>query len=68
MKTPHKCPVCGGSGIVPNGFYNQTLSQWSTTSMTPDVCQNFSGTGVMWNGEYYVPIPDFILEQLKKNK
>ena len=25
--SPYRCPVCDGSGVVPNGFYNQTSGQ-----------------------------------------
>jgi len=25
--TPHRCPVCGGNGIVARGFYMQTSGQ-----------------------------------------
>lgn len=46
--TPHRCPVCGGNGIVPNGYYSQTSGQWSTSSITPDVCRGCSGTGIVW--------------------
>jgi len=31
-KRPYRCPVCGGNGIVPNGFYRQTSNDWMTTS------------------------------------
>ena len=46
--SPYRCPVCDGSGIVPNGFYNQTSGQWSTTDATPDVCRSCNGTGIVW--------------------
>ena len=32
---PHRCPVCNGNGLVPNGFYMQTSGHWSTSSITP---------------------------------
>lgn len=44
--TPYKCPVCGGTGIVPNGFYSQTSGQWSSAS--PETCRSCGGTGIVW--------------------
>jgi len=46
---PHTCPVCGGNGLVPCGFYSQTSGHWSTTSVTPETCKSCNGTGVVWN-------------------
>ena len=51
MKTPHCCPVCNGNGLVPNGFYNQTSGQWSTSSITPETCRSCDGTGIVWSIE-----------------
>ena len=48
---PFTCPVCGGNGLVPNGFYHQTGEHWSTTSTTPEKCQSCNGTGVVWKVE-----------------
>ena len=47
-KQPHRCPVCGGNGLVPNGYYDQTSGQWSTTATTPKTCRSCEGTGVVW--------------------
>jgi hypothetical protein len=49
MKTPHICPVCGGNGLVPNGFYNQVGGYWSTTSLEPETCRTYHGTGIVWS-------------------
>lgn len=46
--TPHRCPVCNGNGIVPNGFYTQTSGHWSTSSITPETCRTCSGAGIVW--------------------
>lgn len=46
---PHICPVCGGNGIVPRGFYSQTSGQWSTTDVTPECCRSCNGTGFVWS-------------------
>jgi hypothetical protein len=43
-----RCPVCGGNGIVPNGFYNQTSWSWSTSDIAPEVCRSCQGTGIVW--------------------
>jgi len=48
-KTPHRCPVCGGNGQVPNGFYRQTSGNWSSTSTIPEICRSCNGTGLVWN-------------------
>ena len=45
---PHRCPVCNGNGLVPNGFYMQTSGYWSTSSITPETCRSCSGTGIVW--------------------
>ena len=47
-RAPYQCPVCGGNGKVPNGFYNQTGGEWSTTSTTPEICRSCDGTGIVW--------------------
>jgi len=47
-KYPHICPVCGGNGLVPNGFYMQTSGHWPTTSVTPEMCRSCNGTGIVW--------------------
>ena len=46
--TPHRCPVCSGNGLVPNGFYMQTGGHWSTSSTTPETCRSCGGTGIVW--------------------
>ena len=48
-KTPHTCPICGGNGIVPNGFYSSTTGIWSIVSTTPEKCKSCNGTGIVWN-------------------
>jgi len=47
MKIPFKCPVCGGTGLVPHGFYNQTSGNWSTTDITPERCRSCE-FGIVW--------------------
>ena len=45
---PHRCPVCNGNGLVPNGFYIQTSGHWSISSITPEACRCCNGTGIVW--------------------
>lgn len=47
--SPHRCPVCGGSGRVPYGFY-EVVDQYGSTSIpTPEKCRTCDGTGVLWS-------------------
>ncbi|MBD3627629.1 hypothetical protein [Cyclobacterium sp.] len=46
--TAHRCPVCNGNGLVPNGFYHQTTGEWSTSSIEPEMCQSCNGSGIVW--------------------
>lgn len=51
MKKPHKCPVCGGRGLVPWQFYQLYYNQEGTASnnygATTD-CRSCQGTGIVW--------------------
>ena len=42
---PYKCPVCGGTGLVLNGFYSSTTGQWSSSSTVPETCRSCNGKG-----------------------
>lgn len=44
-KNLHKCPVCGGKGIVPNGFYQHTGEYWVSSTTAPEQCRACSGKG-----------------------
>jgi len=48
MSTPHRCPICNGNGLVPNGFYNQTSGMWCTTDTAPECCKSCNGKGIVW--------------------
>jgi len=51
MKMPFVCPVCGGNGLVPRGFYMQVSGNWSVTDATPEICRSCGGNGIVWNEE-----------------
>ena len=38
------CPVCGGNGIVDEGFYRQTSGQW-TSAGGVETCRSCDGKG-----------------------
>ncbi len=46
--TPHRCPICGGSGIVESGFYQQTGGQW-TSAGGIETCKTCNGQGIVWS-------------------
>ena len=48
-REPHRCPVCQGNGLVPNGFYRQTSRAWSTSDATPEQCKSCAGSGLVWS-------------------
>lgn len=39
------CPVCGGNGLVSNGFYNHTGNTWVTSTTVPEQCRSCNGKG-----------------------
>ena len=43
-----RCPVCGGRGVVPGGFYSNLGI--SATAAGPERCRSCDGTGVVWRG------------------
>lgn len=51
-KKPYTCPVCDGTGKVPNGFYNRTGRTWTTGSTQPEICKSCNGEGIVWGNEY----------------
>lgn len=42
---PFRCPICGGRGVVVNGFYDG-LSVGTDTLSEP--CRSCNGSGVVW--------------------
>lgn len=45
VKVPHTCPVCGGNGLVPAGFYLTVTGQITTSSCAPETCRSCMGKG-----------------------
>jgi len=50
---PFVCPVCGGNGLVNQGFYTQTSGQWGTATTAPEKCRTCGGTGIVWGAATY---------------
>lgn len=49
------CPVCGGKGLVPNGFYNTIGTQYYTSSSTaPETCRSCGGKGYIETSDNYM--------------
>jgi len=44
---PHRCPVCGGNGLVPSGFYDQVSGEWWSEGGF-ETCKSCNGTGIVW--------------------
>jgi len=49
-RRPHICPVCGGKGLVPAGFYNIEYDSYTYTTDVPqpETCRSCGGTGIVW--------------------
>lgn len=45
---PFRCPVCNGSGCVPQGFYDGMNGTIGTGHTAPDTCRSCQGTGIVW--------------------
>lgn len=58
---PYKCPVCGGKGNVPSGFYDppQMTYEYPITSTvsTTETCKSCNGQGILWSWDCS-PTPD----------
>ena len=48
IRQPHRCPVCGGNGLVPSGFYDQVSGEWWSSDASPETCRTCNGTGIVW--------------------
>lgn len=62
------CPICGGKGLVPNGFYYSVgTSYYSTTNTSPETCRSCGGRGYIESYSGVVQNPELAeLEELNK--
>jgi len=50
MPRPYQCPVCFGTGRVPNGFYSRVGTiTWVAGSLEPENCRSCKASGVVWS-------------------
>jgi len=64
---PYTCPVCGGRGIVPAGFYT-SVGYYSTTGNTTEHCRSCSGTGIIWgNSKQLEPVDCYSQKFIKED-
>lgn len=60
------CPVCGGKGLVPNGFYIAIgTPYYSTTSTAPETCRSCGGKGYIETYDGDVVTQDQQLKELQ---
>lgn len=50
MRTPHKCPVCDGTGLVNRPpWVAGDVPAWTDSSLGPYHCRACDGTGILWS-------------------
>jgi hypothetical protein len=47
-KTPHKCPICEGRGIVQGGFYTSLPTSPSISTVVTEPCRACAGSGIIY--------------------
>lgn len=45
---PYRCPVCGGKGFVPSGFYSVFPYDQTTCTSLTEKCRSCNGSGIVW--------------------
>ena len=69
MSKPYRCPVCGGTGLVPNGFYRSLIGKSDSTSTAPETCRSCSGCGIVWSPEEALSGEDYpVLRRIWDNQ
>jgi len=57
MSTPHRCPVCEGTGLVPVGFYRAIgTPDYTTSNAAPEQCRSCGGQGIVWADEASISV------------
>lgn len=60
MPIPHKCPVCGGTGNVPECFYDD-CEHHEPIGGIREICQSCGGTGIVWESRTVKSVEDVIM-------
>jgi hypothetical protein len=47
------CPVCGGNGLRPNGFYSQTTGAWGSSTTGTEICRSCEGKGYICGQNFH---------------
>lgn len=45
---PHRCPICGGNGLVPGSFYTSVNGGGGTSFNISEQCRQCEGKGILW--------------------
>jgi len=61
-----RCPVCGGNGILPNGFYDYGGIGSTMQRVIPEPCRTCNGTGIIPSHSHAQRIADKIVEERMK--
>jgi len=48
ITAPYRCPICYGTGKVPQGFYLSDGRSWISSSMEKETCRSCGGSGIVW--------------------
>jgi len=75
QSVPHRCPVCNGTGKVPNTFYTEYFTPGASLVLGLTPCRSCAGTGIVWSASgwagdasYHRIIASAIEEQAEKTE
>lgn len=65
MATPHRCPICGGRGMVSGGFYTTLSGHWTASNVSAETCRTCRGSGIVWEqGDIAAyPVPRYVVPE-----